>query len=301
MYRTKYAAWIGVACVLALTLACSKRPAPPTAPSSTTTVEENAAPDGSTLKVTAPTIVSPTGDTRLTTRQPTLTLTNSTGKFANTSYSYEFQLMTDGGSLVRSATIAGGGGTTSWPYPEQLERDTPYRWRARATALGAVGPWSSTGRFFTVRENRTPDPDPNSICFDSLGNVVRNCIPAPNRFDIVQQVVDRNPGILSLKRSCQRNEFGGDHITGWEFLDKVVDALRETDTRWGYNGKRGNPNDPSEDVITYHYGPGPDQGSNQVWVYDIMLSHCGAGSAPTWNHITNVFGAGAVWTSRGRF
>ena len=38
-------------------------------------------------------------------------------------------------------------------------------------------------------------------------------------------------------------------------MDQVVDTLRTYDTRWGYNGKRGNTNDPSKDVVAYHYGP----------------------------------------------
>ena len=47
----------------------------------------------------------------------------------------------------------------------------------------------------------------------------------------------REPGRTA--NSCQ--EHGG----SWQFMDQVVDTLRTYDTRWGYNGKRGNANDPS--------------------------------------------------------
>ena len=43
--------------------------------------------------------------------------------------------------------------------------------------------------------------------------------------------------------------------------DYLVDKLRVEDNRWGYNGKRGNVNDPSQDVVDYHYGAGPSDGS----------------------------------------
>ena len=61
-----------------------------------------------------------------------------------------------------------------------------------------------------------------------------------------------NPGALA--NSCQS------HGGSWQFMDQVVDTLRTYDTRWGYNGKRGNVNDPSHDAIAYNYGGGADQG-----------------------------------------
>ena len=71
-------------------------------------------------------------------------------------------------------------------------------------------------------------------------------------------------------------------------MDQVVDTLRTYDTRWGYNGKRGNANDPSKDVITYHYGPGPDANSTDVYIIDIIGGHCGSTPSPTWIDVTDV-------------
>ncbi len=58
-------------------------------------------------------------------------------------------------------------------------------------------------------------------------------------------------------------------------MDKVVDTLRLTDTRFGYNGKRGNAADPSLDVIAYNWGSQPDEGTTEVYIFDILLGHCG--------------------------
>ena len=97
---------------------------------------------------------------------------------------------------------------------------------------------------------------------------------------VVQQVAAARPDLLA--RSCQ--EHGGT----WDFLDLVVDTLRTHDTRWGYNGKRGNLGDPSHDVVDYHYGAGPSHGSGQVYIVDILGGHCGPSPSPSWNDVTAV-------------
>jgi hypothetical protein len=84
----------------------------------------------------------------------------------------------------------------------------------------------------------------------------------------------------------------------------TIDTLRTYDTRWGYNGKRGNTHDPSKDVIAYHYGPGPDEGSPDVYIIDIIGGHCGSTPSPIWNDVTAITlqsGTIGKWTSRGRF
>jgi hypothetical protein len=292
---------LALACAASLFLtACNSSPNAPTGSDAGGTAAE-AGPNGETLKVQAPSILAPTNDLRLDSRRPVMTVGNVQGKFVGGSFSYEFELLTDGNSVVNRTTLAAGNGSTTWTYPVDLERDTPYRFRARARMGNALGPWSPTSRFITVFEKRTPDPDPNSICFDAMGQVVRGCIPPPNMFHIVQQVVAANPGILSNPRSCQEEQFGGDHIRGWEFLDKLVDALRIEDTRWGYNCKRGNCGDPSLDVIAYHYSAGPDEGSRQIWAFDVVGGHCGGGAAPVWAHISDINGPGGGFTSRGRW
>ena len=276
----------GAVCVLALTLACNSAPSAPTNPDAGVPGSGEAAADGSTLKVTAPTLMSPVNDIQLDTRQPTMVVANSTGRFVNRAFTYEFQLLSDGGSVVRTQMVSQGTSTTtSWIYPEDLERDTPYRWQVRARLNELAGPWSSRGRFITVKEKRAADPPPGGrLPFPAWGAA------------IVVRVAAQRPDLL--RRSCQDD--GGT----WEFLDLVVDTLRVEDSRFGYNCKRGNCNDPSKDIVDYHWGRGPDEGSSEVYIIDTLLSHCGANPAPTWIDQTGItLSSGTIgrWTSRGRF
>ena len=79
------------AAVLALAIACSKSSETPTSPSVSENGNGNAGPDGSTLKATAPTVISPTNGA-----QPdslVLTASKAQGKFdKNMPLSYQFQL-----------------------------------------------------------------------------------------------------------------------------------------------------------------------------------------------------------------
>ena len=143
-----------------------------------------------------------------------------------------------------------------------------------ASKLGRAGGGSGTA-------NRTPDPEPGT----QLG--------APNMAHVVAEIAASHPD--ALRNSCQ--EHGG----SWEFMDLVVDALRRHDTRWGYNWKRGNEGDPSLDVVNYHWGPGQDEGSSDVYTFDVILGHCGDSPTAAWSDLTDPHGAGAKWTGRGRF
>ena len=48
------------------------------------------------------------------------------------------------------------------------------------------------------------------------------------------------------------------------------------------------PNDPSQDVIDYHYGAGGSQFSTQVYIIDVMFGHCGGSPGPAWIDQTSV-------------
>ncbi len=285
MYRIhKTLPWAGAACALAITMACSNGPDSPAAPAAAVPGTSEAAADGSTLKATAPTPISPVNDERLSSRRPTMRINNSQGRFAGAAFRYEFQVLTDGGSVVGAQTVDGGDGTTTLAYPADLNRDTPYRWQARAIMGSAVGPWSTPARFLTVRENRTPNPTSGRLPLPGYGE------------GVVRAVAAQRPDLLG--RSCQ--EHGGT----WEFMDAVVDELRLRDTRWGYNGKRGNVNDPSLDVVAYNYGSQPDEGTVNDYIIDIIGGHCGPSPTPLWADQTAVtFEQNTIgrWTSRGRF
>lgn len=154
-----------------------------------------------------------------------------------------------------------------------------WRMAKDATPFGAAAAWS-----IEIFCNRTPDPAPGEA------------LPLPYLFDLVQQVADEDPTLIA--ESCQNA--GGN----WRFLDTVVDRLRRVDTRWGYNWKRGVVGDPSHDVVDYHYGSGPDEGSQNVYIIDILADHCGTNPYPAWTDVTQATldgGTIGVWTSLGRF
>lgn len=146
-------------------------------------------------------------------------------------------------------------------------------------AFGSPAEWS-----VSVDCNRTPDPAEGEA------------LPVPYMFDLIQQVSDEDPTLIA--ESCQ--DTGGN----WRFMDAVVDRLRKVDTRWGYNWKRGVIGDPSRDVVDYHYGAGSDEGSEQVYIIDMLVDHCGTNPHPGWNDVTQVTldaGTIGIWTGRERF
>jgi hypothetical protein len=120
--------------------------------------------------------------------------------------------------------------------------------------------------------------------------------PLPDMSATVQALASAHPGLLA--NSCQ--DSGGT----WEFMDLLVDELRLTDLRWGYNWKRGVIGDPSEDVVDYHYGPGLSEGSQDVYIIDVIVGHCGPNPSPGWGDQTQATlnaGTIGIWTGRGRF
>src|SRR5258705_8615604 len=138
------------AAVLALALACSKSSQSPSSPSVTENGSVDAAADGSTLKATKPTPISPINGA-----QPdslTLTATKAEGKFDKSlRLSYQFQITNSSGAIQSSctATVSGDGDTVSYTPSCGLEFDQPHTWKVRARYLDNVGPWSAEASFKT--------------------------------------------------------------------------------------------------------------------------------------------------------
>jgi hypothetical protein len=126
---------------LSTTMACAVDTplTPGIAPGST-----SAPADGSTLKVGAPTLVSPANNAVVQDQRPTLSVNPVTAQFSSIPLQYEFELQNDTGVPIVRDTVNG----TSYQVPA-LVINTAYRWRARATYNGGVGPFSNTGRFTT--------------------------------------------------------------------------------------------------------------------------------------------------------
>jgi len=140
----------GAFAAIAIAIACADKPGNPLSPSASGALTTSAAADGSTLKATAPTPLSPTGGIRLLEDfRPSLVLRNSTGEFAGIGFAYRFQVFQAGNVLLDSGPIGQGDGSTSWRLPSELESDKEYVWRARAELEAGVGPWSTNATFLS--------------------------------------------------------------------------------------------------------------------------------------------------------
>ncbi len=111
-------------------------------------------------------------------------------------------------------------------------------------------------------------------------------VPLADLSDIVVAYAAANPA--QLANSCLTQ--GGN----WDFMEGCVAALMAADSRVGWCGQRGDPNDAAEDAICY-WGKStlpPINGETGNYVVDIIAGHCGADPHPAWNSVTP---AGAVW------
>jgi hypothetical protein len=252
-----------------------------------------------------PVATAPSGT--ISTNRPDFKVTN--GAISGTTgvaYRFEVSRTADFSQMIAIVTVpVNGSGTTTMSLGD-LPYKTTYYWRARGSDGSKESNYSNTLQFTTADlpappagggggggvpggvptgpGGRTPDPSGGRLPLPSYGA------------GVVQAVARANPGALA--NSCQ--ESGGN----WQFMDQVVDTLRTYDTRWGYNGKRGNANDPSKDVVTYHYGAGPDANSTDVYIIDVIGGHCGANPQPFWSDVTDITvqsGTIGRWISRGRF
>jgi hypothetical protein len=291
----KHAIQIGLVTLLLAGAACSNN-SNPLSPSATPGAGTVAAvPEGTpTLKANTPSSPSPASGatTELgpsNTIPVTLSVANAVATHsAGVVLGHRFQLF-EGSTLLGEPLVPAGNGRTSWTVAFQLRYDTVYTWRVRAELADAYAAWSSNWTFRTPAApvsgaNRTPDPPAGQR------------LPLPNRANVVNAAFNERPDLV--RRSCQ--EHGGT----WEFMDYLVDKLRIEDNRWGYNGKRGNVNDPSQDVVDYHNGAGPSDNSTAVYIIDIMFQHCGSSPSPAWidqTGLTAQQGAIGRWTGRGRF
>ena len=166
MQHKTIVACAGVA-LLAVAMACSDGPDSPTSPTGAQPGNNAAAPDGSTLKATAPTPQSPVNN-----QQPDQLVfvagkSNATYGSSSTTFSYEFEIRNSGNSaaVCPVGTVAGGSGSTVSFSPSNctLEFDQPYSWRVRAVMGAARGPWSANATFRApaggyIRRNEVYDP-----------------------------------------------------------------------------------------------------------------------------------------------
>jgi hypothetical protein len=195
----------------------------------------DAAADGSTLKVTAPVLLSPINTVQLDTLSPLFRLQNATALYTDTPpLSYRIEVSTPAGAAAGSAVVAAGSGTTSWQFPSNLVLDTNYRWRVRAELGGSFGPWSGFGTFRSL-DYRGLNPRPANGGWPTTTN------------GLVAYIANAWPNyLLPTDRTAER-------IENMEFLrDRIIEAgiCGGIDLAW--NRKRGDFNaDRSVDALAW--------------------------------------------------
>lgn len=150
-----------VCALVALSIACGRQSASPVAPNASPVASSNAVAGaaGETLKVTAPTLISPINDTVIEGSTVTLIAQASSVKHTASPLAYDFELYDSSNAKIRTEVVAG----LSWAVAG-LQFEGGYSWRVRATADDAYGPWSSLGSFKTpsnrgyIRGNELFDP-----------------------------------------------------------------------------------------------------------------------------------------------
>ncbi|HXG87804.1 MAG TPA: fibronectin type III domain-containing protein [Vicinamibacterales bacterium] len=166
------------------------------------------------------------------------------------------------------------------------------RFFARVIATGPCGNSQASNEIqldFPSNTVRVADPDPGT----SLG--------LPDIQGLIERIHAENPGLIN--QSCPT----GRKYENNPWQDRIVDRLRQYDTRFGYNGKptrtaadnNGFPVIAAGDEITFFAGAGQAQGSRNVYALDILFGHCGSTPSLTFRNFTGE--EDAFWTGAGRF
>jgi hypothetical protein len=282
--------------LLTTVAACNTAPQAVTAPSASVggSTSETTAIDGTTLKVSAPPLVSPVAGVRAEDRRPTLLWLSAIPKFAGGYVdAYDIELSTPT-TVVYSRTV----GLSSNDYgahliETDLEYDLVYSWRVRAHVGNpdSVGPWSAWASFMSPARPVGVAPPSGGVATGGSGcsapisplGAGETRKPRPNHSATARAIAAQFP--TAFAHSCQEH-YGA---AGWEYMDRTIDALRLVDGRYGYNAKRGNMNDPSLDVASYFYAAGDNiNNRSEVYIFDLIGGHCGATPSPVWIDVTDI-------------
>jgi hypothetical protein len=152
-FEMKRSSWLAIfACSIAVASACSRESATLSAPTGSSAVGVAVNPDGTSLKVSAPTPVSPINGARFEALATVnLVLANSTGVYASSvPLEYRFEVLNTSGAVIHtSPPVAQGSSGTTYTLPgDILEGEVAYTWQARAVYQAITGPVSTRASFF---------------------------------------------------------------------------------------------------------------------------------------------------------
>ena len=305
MYRLQIKAAAMAVCAAMAAAGCQGAMNSPVSPSGAVRESVSAAnADGSNLKVTQPIGLFPQFEQTAVPVSTTLSGRGSFGRnISNASFSYRFQVSDDEGFSNIVSTGMGAvdaSGIVRYSVDPALAQNKRYVWRFRAELQDAFGPWSNVMAFSTVTSGGVPVPPPGA------GGPAgpRPADPPPGQ----RLPLPDMQGVLArfgdARESCPR---GLKYVNNpWQ--DRVIDAFRQIDSRWGYNAKptknaaidnNGVPVTAAGDEAAYHYGAGPSHGSPDVHLVDMLIGHCGAFPTLTWRVFTGE--EPGIWSGVGRF
>lgn len=243
----KHVSLAAVAAIVALGVSCTTTPMSPTAPSAADGGSLAANSDGSTLKVSAPAVVSPFDSERIDSRRPIFVWLNATGKNGSVGLAYEIEVRDEADRVVYHAIAGETPGNGSHTVPFDLNYDTPYAWRIRAALGDDRGPWSVWGNFRTV----TPPAPTTPTVSDGGGD---GTVGPPRTIDfaevyaILKRIHDQGRFNLGASSSRQYRV---------NFLFGAVAAVHYGHPRWNPAGPdtrwcvkdAGGGRPPSDDVV----------------------------------------------------
>ncbi len=132
--------------------------------------------------LSAPGLVSPVNNERVTSSSPTLTVSHSSRNSAVGDLRYEFQVAKDEAFTLQSAsgTVSEGSGQTNYVVDRTLESNLTFYWRARATDGETTSAWSGAQTFRTPLSVSSPGPAPTpgsgGSCASNNGETIVRCI-----------------------------------------------------------------------------------------------------------------------------
>ncbi len=257
--------------------------------------------DGSTMKVTAPNAVFPLADATNVPVEAALTAQPAQAKYLVGTLSHRFQV--SDADTFENLLSNGSGATDSQGLVRYTTESLPAAkkvfWRARAESSDKTGPWSNVMAFTTVGATPTTPTSPTTP-----GTGPR---PADPPAGVRLPLPSNLQGILAQFSNASDSCTRGLKYVNNPWQDRVIDAMRQTDSRVGYNGKptrtasdnSGVPVVAAGDEMAYHYSAGADQGSTEVHLVDMLEGHCGASPRITWRVFTGE--EPGRWSGAGRF
>lgn len=288
--------------------ACEGGMASPVSPSAVTGADGALNSDGSTMKTTAPNGVFPLADQTNVPVVAILTVQGARGVHLITTFAHRFQvadsdsfttiLSTGIGSLDPQGLIRFT--TDSLPAAKKVF------WRSRAESDDKFGPWSPVMAFTTIGAAPPSGAPETPIVGGAPPPGPRPADPpAGTRLPLpdARPFINAMSGRLATLASCPN----GRKYENNPWLDALVDSLRATNARWGYNGKptrtagenNGFPVIAAGDEIAYHYGAGASLNSRDVYLIDTLGNHCGDFPSTTYRDFTGE--EAGFWTGAGRF